>query len=358
MRVAMTLVVRDEVDLVDDWLRYHLACGVDQVIVTDHRSVDGTSDVLAEHARDGRVQVIREDAHEMRQADWVTRMARLAATEHGADWVVNSDADEFWWPRDGGIHELLDEVPRRFGVVRALWRQFVLRPDGPEPFAERMIVRCRPVADFSSPYHAQVKIAHRALPGRRRQRRQPRRVRRRADARPRVAPVRSAALPAPHRGAARGQVPPPAHDPRWRPHRGGDPAARLEGLSAYHDAVLFDDEDVGRGLGDGTLVEDTRLRDALAVARRRRDEAARGVADTRRRRRPRARLPARARAGQLGRTSTSARLPLERSVARLEGAATLVGAGGSSDTRGSAPRRQPIPSSVDRRDLECSRRGR
>ena len=264
MRVAMTLVVRDEVDLVGDWLCYHLARGIDQVIVTDHRSVDGTSEVLAEHARDGRVRVIREEAPEMRQAEWVTRMARLAATDHGADWVINSDADEFWWPRDGGVHELLDAVPERYGVVRALWRQFVLRPDGPTSFAERMTVRCRPVADFASPYHAQVKIVHRALPdvvvseGNH-------------DAYGDGLTLIREWLPFevlhfPLRAEAQ------VEDKflRRRAILGGDHIAdairRLdsEGLSTYHHAVLFDDLEVERGLGDGTLVVDPRLRDALA----------------------------------------------------------------------------------------------
>ena len=71
--------------------------------------------ILDEYARDGRVVVLREEGDVLRQADWVTRMARLAATEHGADWVIPSDADEFWWPRGG----LVPRDPRRgAGAVR------------------------------------------------------------------------------------------------------------------------------------------------------------------------------------------------------------------------------------------------
>jgi Glycosyl transferase family 2 len=162
MRIAMTLVVRDEVDIVGTWLDYHLAGDVSLVIATDHRSVDGTSDILREHERDGRVVVLREDDEVLRQAEWVTSMSRLAATEHGADWVIPSDADEFWWPRGGSFATALAAVPSRFGVVRGVMRQFVLRV-GSEPFFERMTVRARPTADLSSPYHAQVKIAHRGV---------------------------------------------------------------------------------------------------------------------------------------------------------------------------------------------------
>ena len=47
----------------------------------------------------------------LRQAEWVTRMSRLAAIEYGADWVIPSDADELWWPRAGSFHEILGGGP-------------------------------------------------------------------------------------------------------------------------------------------------------------------------------------------------------------------------------------------------------
>ena len=96
MTVVMTLLARDEIDVVDSWLAFHLNAGVDLVIATDNLSRDGTTDVLEEYARSGYVHLIREDGDDLRQNEWVTRMARLAATQYGADWVINSDADEFW----------------------------------------------------------------------------------------------------------------------------------------------------------------------------------------------------------------------------------------------------------------------
>ncbi len=147
MKLVMTLLVRDEADIVDAQIAFHLDAGVDFVVATDNRSEDGTTEILERYAREGMLHLIREPGDDLRQSEWVTRMARLAATEFGADWVINADADEFWWPRGGDSRASSRAVPDRFGVVRGAWRNFVPRPDD-EPLLRRAhdgsAVRARP----------------------------------------------------------------------------------------------------------------------------------------------------------------------------------------------------------------------
>jgi hypothetical protein len=164
MRLVQTLVVRDEADIVDTQIAYHLSTGVDFVIATDHESRDGTTDILESYARDGYLLRIPEqgDVHE---ATWRTRMARLAATDYGADWVINTDADEFWVSRGSSLKEVLAAVPPRYGVFWALSRHFVPRPGDDVGFAERMTARVSSSAainDPTSPYRPHAKAAHRA----------------------------------------------------------------------------------------------------------------------------------------------------------------------------------------------------
>ena len=53
MTLVMTLLARDEIDVVDSWLEFHLNAGVDMVIATDNLSQDGTTEVLEAYARSG-----------------------------------------------------------------------------------------------------------------------------------------------------------------------------------------------------------------------------------------------------------------------------------------------------------------
>jgi hypothetical protein len=167
VKLVQTLVVRDEADIVEAQIDYHLNAGVDFVLATDHDSRDGTTEILAAYERQGVLRFFREQG-EMRESVWRSRMARLAATEHGADWVINTDADEFWMPRRGTLKEALAAVPGEFGVVWAITRHFLPRPGDVGSFADRMTVRLSttaPLNDPTSPYRPHAKAAHRGDPG-------------------------------------------------------------------------------------------------------------------------------------------------------------------------------------------------
>jgi len=158
-RVVMALKVRDEEDVIESALRYHHAQGVDFFIVTDNGSTDRTPEILGRWVDAGLARVISEPSPELRERghEWVTRMARLAATDHGADWVVHGDADEFWWPLSGTIKATLAAVPPQYGVALGPRVEFAARPDGPGTFLDRLTYR--QARSLLRP-----KIAHRALP--------------------------------------------------------------------------------------------------------------------------------------------------------------------------------------------------
>src|SRR6476620_9742296 len=128
MKLVQTLVVRDEADIVGEQIEYHLNAGVDFVIASDHESVDGTTEILEQYAREGHLRLIRVQG-EMHDGPWRTNMARLAATEHGADWVINTDADEFWMPRRGSLKDVFTAVPVSVGRIYAVSKHFVPRPE-------------------------------------------------------------------------------------------------------------------------------------------------------------------------------------------------------------------------------------
>ncbi len=270
MKVVMTLLVRDEADVVDEQIAFHLDAGVDFVVATDNRSQDGTTEILQRYEREGRLHLIREPGDDLRQSEWVTRMARLAATEFGADWVLNTDADEFWWPQGAGLGDVLAAVPSRYGVVRGAWRNFVPRPDDARSFSDRMTARLCTPAFHHHPLSTHSKSAHRAV----------------ADVRVGRGnheafgegllplrgwypleilhfPVRSlehsvrkyvTQFVALERNAEKGI---PNHMAEaYEAYRAG----RLE---EFYEPLVVDDDALSRGLKDGSLTRDTRLRDRL-----------------------------------------------------------------------------------------------
>ena len=275
MRVVMTLLTRNEADIVDAQIAFHLNAGVDYVVATDNRSSDGTKKILEKYERAGFLHLLQEDGDDMRQEVWVTRMARLAATQFDADWVINSDADEFWWPRGGSLKDVLATVPDRYGVVRGCWRHFLPRPDDGSFFAERMVVRLATPADPGDKetiFHAHQKVAHRAHP-------------------------EVEVEPGNHNAAAPGFEPLRTWHPievlhfsirsvaqimhkadgGWLRRRDLSPtlhqvllneAVQQRRTAEFYESFAIDEHGVARALADGTAAVDKRVRDALRALRR------------------------------------------------------------------------------------------
>lgn len=107
IKVAMSLLVRDEADIIHENICFHAALGVDTFVVTDNGSTDGTREQLQALSKRFNLHIIDEPQHTIDQDLWVTRMAEWLREHTDADWVINNDADEFWVTQGVSLPEAL-----------------------------------------------------------------------------------------------------------------------------------------------------------------------------------------------------------------------------------------------------------
>jgi len=251
---VLTVAVRDEVDLLGAHIAYHLSAGVDHVVVGDAGSTGAARDLVATFAESE--VTMTGPAAQPREARELMRRAALA---RGVDWIIESDPDEFWWPRGASFNDVLDAIPSRYTTVQALVRVFLPRPTAAGSFHDRMTVRATLLDAV-----AEVEPQEWAL-------------------RP-VLRVRGGAIVSAVGGH---NVPLRAWYPielfrfplrsseqaeSFRAYAGGAPRSMLEAAFVQGDQsaaseryadLVIDDERLRAGLAAGSLVEDVRLRDRL-----------------------------------------------------------------------------------------------
>lgn len=114
MTVVAVSMVRDEADIIGATVE-HMIRQVDHVVVADNLSTDATRSILERLA----CEVLDDDDPGYRQSEKMTALARYAAKEHGADWVVPFDADEWWYSPHGRIADVLEAVAPQWLVASA-----------------------------------------------------------------------------------------------------------------------------------------------------------------------------------------------------------------------------------------------
>jgi hypothetical protein len=95
-RLVLTLLVKNEGDIILDNIFYHYARGVDKIIVTDNGSTDNTLNTLKNLQEKGLVHL--ETASLYNQDSIVNKMGEIAKNKYNATILIHADADEFWTP--------------------------------------------------------------------------------------------------------------------------------------------------------------------------------------------------------------------------------------------------------------------
>lgn len=142
MKLIMTLLVRDEIDIIAANMDFHLARGVDHVVAIDNGSVDGTRELLDVYEKAGVATVFDQPVHDFSQSQWVTQAAIYARDKLQADWIINNDADEFWATPLGTLKDVARQAEGP--LLHCVRRNMICAHEdlGTQTDLSRLIYRC------------------------------------------------------------------------------------------------------------------------------------------------------------------------------------------------------------------------
>jgi hypothetical protein len=109
-KVVITVHVLDNADVLRDFLEWCTSLDVDLILASDFGSTDGSQDILEDFARRKLLKWSLNRERNIEHYDPTAVLARVARDQHGADWVIPCDIDEFLCVEDGPLRAVLDRA--------------------------------------------------------------------------------------------------------------------------------------------------------------------------------------------------------------------------------------------------------
>jgi len=116
--LVQIIFTRNEGDLLEESIRFHLKSGVDFFLVTDNGSTDKTPDVLKKFEAIGVLKSFL-DRRAKPQKECMEAMTKFALNYLNPHWMILSDTDEFWYSKMG-LKNILNSIPKEFNVLKVL----------------------------------------------------------------------------------------------------------------------------------------------------------------------------------------------------------------------------------------------
>jgi hypothetical protein len=154
MRIAANVGVRDEIELIIKNIEHLRSIGVDDIVVGDLFSSDGTWDALQVYRDDPQVHLIQFKLGDPNLFRFTYKMLDYTRQHIKPDWVIFTDADEFWIPATGNIKDTRGlqtaDVVRTWRFNIALSDTGLLWPESitPATYQDLMLITA-PITDFN-----------------------------------------------------------------------------------------------------------------------------------------------------------------------------------------------------------------
>lgn len=124
--LVMTILVKNEADIIESNIRTHSKLGVDAFVIMDNGSTDGTREILSQLQKEFDMIIIDETGKYI-QKKFMTRLAFEAKKHYKPDWIINNDADEFWIPNDK--ESLKKHLAFKGGILQVQRSNMILPPE-------------------------------------------------------------------------------------------------------------------------------------------------------------------------------------------------------------------------------------
>lgn len=113
-KLAMVILVKNEIDVIELNVRFHAQMGVSHFIIMDNGSTDGTLERIKKLQKDFNICLIENPTGVYQQSKWMTELAKRARKEFDITHLIPNDADEFWVPKC--YKSLPDQIIKYSGV--------------------------------------------------------------------------------------------------------------------------------------------------------------------------------------------------------------------------------------------------